>query len=191
MRLRTAVQRSLVGPAGEHFVLFRLYQQGMLASLSPPGSPTVDVLVLAADESVIATLQVKTRTRGTNKGWHMNSKQEHMSAPRCFYAFVDMDVPEGAMPITYIIPSSEVAKMLAASHKAWLAIPNHRDNPMRNVRPSHPFRVPGYPDGWMDQYREAWGRLGTAVEANREPLNNGEIEAATYIPALLPTPPGT
>ena len=191
MALRTAVQRSLIGPAGEHFVLFRLYQQGMLASLSPPGSPTVDVLVLAADERVVATLQVKTRTRGADKGWHMNVKHEHISAPRCLYAFVDMEVPEGVMPITYIIPSGQVAKMLAASHKAWLAIPNHRDNPMRRVRPSHPFKVPGYPDGWMDQYREAWAQLRVAIEKKPELLNNGEIEPTTYIPALLPTPSGT
>lgn len=57
------LEKALVGPAGEHFVLFRLYQQGMLASLSPPGSPTVDVLALAPDESVIATLQVKNSHR--------------------------------------------------------------------------------------------------------------------------------
>lgn len=62
VRRRSALQKALVGPAGEHFVLFRLYQHGMLASLSSPGSPTVDVLVLAHDESVIATLQVNTRT---------------------------------------------------------------------------------------------------------------------------------
>jgi hypothetical protein len=93
-RARSTLEKALVGPAGEHFVLFRLYQQGMLASLSPPGSPTVDVLVLAPDESVIATLQVKTRT-GVNRGWPMSEKHEHISEPRCFYAFVDLRFQPG------------------------------------------------------------------------------------------------
>jgi hypothetical protein len=190
MPTRTALQKSLVGPAGEHFVLFRLYQQGMLASLLPSGAPTADVSVLAADESVVATLQVKTRTAGDDKGWPMNAKHEHIRAPRCFYAFVDMEVPKDTMPITYIIPSSEVAKMLVASHKAWLSIPHHHDTPMRRVKSTHPFEVPGYPDGWMEQYRESWDRLKSVVEQNREPLNNGEL-GTRYLPGLLPTPPGT
>lgn len=100
VRRRSALQKALVGPAGEHFVLFRLYKRGMLASLSPPGSPTVDVLVLAHDESVIATLQVKTRT-GVHMGWQMSEKHEDISA----HAFVDLDVPEGHLPVTHIIPS--------------------------------------------------------------------------------------
>jgi hypothetical protein len=166
MPRRTAIQKSLVGPAGEHFVLFRLYQQGMLASLSPPGSPTVDVLVLAADESVIATLQVKTRTRGS--GWVMGEKHERIAQPRCFYAFINLDVAEGAMPVTYIVPSAEVAGVVAGSHKAWLAIAGkggraHRDNPVRQLRPRHSYDVAGYPDGWMDQYLERWDFLKAVV----------------------------
>jgi hypothetical protein len=174
---RPQIQKSLVGPAGEHFVLFRLYQLGMLASLSPPGSPTVDILVLSVDEKVIATLQVKARTTGPDKGWPMGEKHEHFSQPRCFYAFVDLEVPEGTVPVTYIVPSSEVAKMVAASHKAWLAAPGkggraHRDNPMRRVSPAHGFVVPGFPDGWMDQYRERWDLLSAIVGQVK-----GEFEA--------------
>src|SRR5262249_53969941 len=141
---RPQIQRSLVGPAGEHFVLFRLYQLGMLASLALPGSPTVDVLVLSIDEKVIATLQVKTRTTGPDKGWPMNEKHERFAQPRSYYAFVDLEVAEGSMPVTYVVPSAEVAKMVASSHKAWLATPGvggraHRDNPMRRVKPAHDF----------------------------------------------------
>ncbi len=188
---RTTVQRSLIDRAGKHFVLFRMYQQGGRACLSPHGSPTIDVLVLAADERVIATLRVKTRARGDDKGWQMNVKDEGIRAPELFYAFVDMEVAKDAMPITYIIPASKVANMLAASHRAWLAIPNHRDSPARRVKPTHKFKVPGYPDGWMEQYREAWDRLMPALERGRPPLSDGEFDATTYIPALLPTPSGT
>jgi len=149
-------------------VLFRLYQQGMLASLSPPGSPTVDVLVLAADESVIATLQVKTRTYGADKGWHMSEKHEHISQPRCFYAFVDLEVSEKMLPVTYVVPSGEVAKVVAASHRIWLAMPGkggraHRDTPIRRLKPVNDPPIPGYPAGWLDHYRERWDLLKAIV----------------------------
>jgi hypothetical protein len=163
---RSELAKSLVGPAGEHFVLFRLYQQGMLASLSPPGSPTVDVLVLAADESVIATLQVKTRTYGADKGWHMSEKHERIAEARCFYALVDL---EPAPPVTYIVPSAVIADVLRRAHRAWLAKPGkhgqaHRDNPMRRVKPAHDFTVAGYPDGWLEQYPERWDLLKAAIK---------------------------
>jgi hypothetical protein len=59
---RTKVEKALVGPAGEHFVLYQLYRHGMLASLAPPGTPTVDILVLATDQSVVATVQVNPKS---------------------------------------------------------------------------------------------------------------------------------
>ena len=63
----TPLQCALVGPAGGHYVLSRLCRQGMRASLAPPGFPTVDVLVLAYYQSMIASLRVKTRTTGRTR----------------------------------------------------------------------------------------------------------------------------
>jgi hypothetical protein len=164
----TPLQRALVGPAGEHYVLFRLYRLGMLASLAPPASPMVDVLVLTPDQKVIASLQVKTRTYGRDKGWHMRDKHELIVEPRLFYAFVDLE-PEP--PVTYIVPSSVVADVLRRSHQAWLDTPGrhgqpHRDNPMRRVLPAFVEEVPGYPPGWLEKYREQWSVLTAEVVAN-------------------------
>jgi hypothetical protein len=165
---RSALQKALVGPAGEHYVLFRLHQQGMLAALSPERSPTVDVLVLSPDESVIASLQVKTRTYGRDKGWHMRQKHESISHPRYFYAFVDLE-PE--VPVTYIIPSRVVADVLLKSHQAWLSAPGARgqqrnDNPMRRIQPVYPDEFPGYSPHWLNEWRERWDLLTAAVGAD-------------------------
>lgn len=163
---RTQFQKALVGPAGEHYVLFRLYQQGFLASLAPPGSPTVDVLVLSPDETIIASLQVKTRTYGRDQGWHMSKKHEDIVAPRLFYAFVDLE-PE--LPVTYIIPSNVVASAVSQSHRAWLTTPGrggrpHRDHDLRRIQPMFDNDLPEFPSGWMEQYREAWHLLKEAVD---------------------------
>jgi hypothetical protein len=166
----TPLQKSLVGPAGEHYVLFRLYRLGMLASLAPPGAPTVDVLVLATDETVIASLQVKTRTYGADNGWHMSIKHESISEPRLFYAFVDLE-PE--LPVTYIVPSNVVADVIKKSHQAWLAAPGargqqHNDTKFRKIRPAYPNEFPGYAKDWLDEWRERWDLLRSAVASGKE-----------------------
>jgi hypothetical protein len=163
---RTRLERALVGPAGEHYVLSCLYRRGMFASLAPPGAPTVDILVLDADETVIAAVQVKTRTYGPDRSWHMRDKHEEIIEDRYFYAFVDLE-PEP--PVTYIVPSAVVADVVRKSHQVWLDTPGvrgqpHKDGPMRRLGPEYRFTVPGYPAGWLDQYREQWDLLKVAIE---------------------------
>ena len=164
---RTPLQKALAGPAGEAYVLFRLYQRGMLASLAPPGSPTVDVLVLAPDETVIASLQVKTRHHGRDRGWMLRKKHESIVQDRYFYALVDLE-PDS--PVVYIVPSAVVADVIAKNHRAWLNAPGrggrpHQDNEMRRVAPDYgDLEVPGYPAGWLDQYRERWVLLERVIE---------------------------
>ena len=99
----------------------------------------------------------------------MSEKHERISQRRYFYAFVDLEVPDGQMPVTYVIPSEVVSEVVRQSHKTWLNTPGlggreHRDNPVRRVRPAYGFPVPGFPAGWMEQYRERWELLRTAVE---------------------------
>lgn len=147
-------------------MLFRLLQQGILASLAPSGAPTVDILVLSPDETVIANLQVKTRTYGTDGGWHMKAKHELIAEDRYFYAFVDLEPDD---PVTYIVPSAIVADVLRRAHAAWLATPGrdgrpHKDHDMRRILPMYGFAVPGYRPGWLDEYYERWDLLAAVLD---------------------------
>jgi hypothetical protein len=165
---RTALEKALVGPAGEHYVLFRLFQRGLMASLAPPGAPNVDILVLATDESAIASVQVKTRNYGADGGWHMNVKHETIFHDRFFYIFVDLE-PE--VPGTFVVPSEVVAKVLTNSYRAWLNAPgkggkSHREHNLRRMVPSWGFEVEGFSNGWLDEYREKWELLSAPVGDN-------------------------
>ena len=169
---RAKLRRSLIGPAGEYFVLYRLNSLGLLASLSPQNSPTVDILAFDPDETVVATLQVKTRTKGSDRGWHMHEKHEEVVKPRLFYAFVDLEDSLGqenpGHPDTYVVPSGVVADVLSLSHRVWLETPGrggrpHRDHPMRRLLPTYSPSPPGYPPGWLEQYRERWDLLTEAL----------------------------
>jgi hypothetical protein len=162
--IRPALQRSLVGPAGEHYCLAQLMLRGYLATPAPPGTPDVDILVLSPDGvTVAATVQVKTRTYGRDQGWHFKDKHERLVADRMFYALVDF---EPAAPAVYIVPSARVATILAEGFQVWVTTPGARgqqrnpDNPMRRLLPNMGEGVTSGPPRWLDPYRERYDLLG-------------------------------
>jgi hypothetical protein len=153
----------LVGSAGEHYVLYKLHRLGMLSAPAPRGYKAVDLVVLNPDRSVAASLQVKTRTKGRDGGWHMHEKHEKLILPGLFYCFVDLQ-PE--TPATYLIPSEVVAEVISRAYRIWLATPGrngrvHQETEFRRVQPAYEYPVPGYPNGWMEQFREHWRQLLT------------------------------
>ena len=155
------IPTSLVGAAGEHFVMFQLYRRGLMVGQPPQGVPDVDLLVLDESAKVLTNLQVKTRTKGADGGWHMKVKHEHLVSDRLWYVFVDMELES---PVSYIIPSKVVAQAVSRAHAIWLASPGkngkaHQQTDMRRIRPTYPFDVPDFPPGWMDQFRENWDAL--------------------------------
>jgi len=72
------IPTSLTGAAGEHFVLYKLFRQGLRAGRPPEGKPEVDLLILDERHDVVISLQVKTRARGSDGGWHMSAKHESL-----------------------------------------------------------------------------------------------------------------
>src|SRR6202171_4572807 len=112
---RSALERSLVGPAGEHFVMYQVHMRGQLAALAPRNLPQADLMVVASDGSTSALVQVKPRTRGADGGWHMRDKHKELVLPRLFYCFVDF---EPQAPITYIRPRRVVSTVVPHSHRA-------------------------------------------------------------------------
>jgi hypothetical protein len=157
----SSVSSVLVGAAGEHYVMYKLARAGILVGQPPQGVANVDLLILDESANVLTNLQVKTRTKGADGGWHLKAKHENLRSGRLWYVFVDME-PDS--PVCLIIPSDVVADAVKISHATWLSTPGkngqpHRDTDMRRIRPTYPFEVQGFPPGWMDKYREAWHLL--------------------------------
>jgi hypothetical protein len=158
----------LVGAAGEAYVLYQLYRRDLIAAPAPSGAPIADLIVFDPKMSVGSMIQVKTATRARGR-WVMgekNSRPEHVH-PRLFYALVDL---EPDTPAVYLVPSDVVADVLRASTDVWLRTPGrhgqpHNDNPVRSLMRRYPFEVPGYPDGWLDAYRDRWDYLSAEPPA--------------------------
>ena len=151
---------TLTGAAGEHLVLSRLLQRGIVAAQAPEGVRKVDILVSPLDGGKPIFLQVKSRQFGSDGGWHMRKKHEEMKEANLFYCFVDF---EPQHPKVFVVPARIVANAIAEDHRIWLEMPGrkgqaHNDHDMRRIRPE----MFSMPEGWMDEYLEDWSSLGVA-----------------------------
>jgi hypothetical protein len=69
-----ASQSTLLGAAGEHFVMSEMLRRGYIAALAPQGVPNADIVVTDIEGTRLCSLQVKTRRDiGSDGGWHMKS----------------------------------------------------------------------------------------------------------------------
>jgi hypothetical protein len=158
---------SLLGAAGEHYVMSQLLRRGLIAALAPVGVPTADIVVTDDIGERACALQVKTRRAiGSDGGWHMKSKHEHIRGASLFYVFLSFPADFGQLPDAFVVPSTVVADALSASHKAWLAIPGrngkpHIDSEVRRFLPDYSKvgLADTYGPGWLEQFRDGWDSL--------------------------------
>jgi len=146
-----------------------LLRRDYIAALAPQGVPNADIVVTNVACDQLCSIQVKARRDiGSDGGWHMKAKHENIRGERLFYCFVDFGKSAKEIPSIYVIPSTIVAATLSASHQKWLSAPGrngqaHKDGPMRRFMPDYTriFGTEGnpYPQGWLDQYRDAWRLL--------------------------------
>lgn len=161
---------TLVGAAGEYYVLTRLCLRGYIAALAPKGVPNADIVVTDVNGTRLFAVQVKARIgKGADKGWHMQAKHETLIAPLLFYCFVDFT--DQAAPVTYVVPSRVVAEVITKTHHTWLVRPGkngraHQDSNVRRFCPNYRDlpELPEYGVGWLEPYREAWHLLSTGKE---------------------------
>lgn len=157
---------SLLGAAGEHYVMSQLLRRGYIAALAPAGVPNCDIVVTNDIGDRLFAVQVKTRRDiGSDGGWHMRAKHEHLRSPTLLYCFVDFGRGPNDHPSCYVVPSEIVATTLADAHAAWLGQPgkrgqNRKDNDLRRFLPSYEnIGLEKRCSGWLDPYREAWPQL--------------------------------
>src|SRR6266852_9600700 len=123
-------QSTLLGAAGEHYVLCQLLRRGYIAALAPLGVPNADILITDVDGQRLVAIQVKTkRNIGTDKGWHMKPKHERLVSNSLYYCFVNFGNDLDDRTQTHVVPSSVVATALRDSHQHWLKTPGAKAQP--------------------------------------------------------------
>ncbi len=173
IKLIKTMPSPLTGPAGEHYLLYRLLQKNYVAGLAPENAPNSDIIATNVAGTKAAAIQVKTRRPiGSDAGWHMKEKHESITGERIFYCFVDLKTDESQSPDVYIIPSGTVASVLKETHKIWLKQPGkrgqaHNPTDMRRLLPDYSSVLKLTADqdnkfgkGWINKYKENWSILG-------------------------------
>lgn len=86
---------TLLGAAGEHYVMSLLLRQGFITALVPVGVPNCDIIVMDDMGDQLCAVQVKTHVdKGSDGGWHMSKKYESVNSPRLFYTFLILVSPQ-------------------------------------------------------------------------------------------------
>jgi hypothetical protein len=164
-------QTTLLGAAGEYYVMSQLLRRGLIAALAPVGVPNCDIIVSDEIGDRLSAIQVKTRQeKGTDGGWHMRKKHEDIVSPGLFYAFVDFGKSLDDHPACFLIPSKVVAEVIGQSHKVWLETPGkmgqqRNGSDLRRLLPDYD-RLGidiGRGEGWLEQYRNVWHNLQKPV----------------------------
>lgn len=179
-------QSSLLGAAGEHYVVCQLLRRGYIAALAPLGVPNADILITDTEGRRLVAIQVKTRRNiGADKGWHMKPKHERLVSASLFYCFVNFGDGLEDRTKTHVVPSGVVAGAIRESHQYWLKTPGvkgrpHKDSLVRRFLPDY-TKVFGkdhsrYGPNWTDKYLEAWELLGPP---QKDPIEVAEPESAS------------
>ncbi|HEV2673808.1 MAG TPA: hypothetical protein VGV37_04650 [Aliidongia sp.] len=180
----TASKSTLIGAAGEHYVMWRLLRQGLIAALAPTGVPLADIIVTDDIGHRVSAIQVKTRSgKGADQGWHMKAKHEEIVSETIFYVFVDFGAATFEREAScHVVPSAVVADVLRRSHRQWLGTPGrggraHKDHDMRRLLPDYDrMGLPiGCGSGWLEPYRDAWPLLHGDIT---HPTNTNSSEAS-------------
>jgi len=162
---------TLIGAAGEHYVMSILLRQNLICTLAPVGAPDFDILITERDGKKVSTIQVKTTT-GNTGGWQMREKHEKPIAGM-FYCFVNFWHETDKLPECYIVPSEKVANILQNDHQSWVNTPakngkTRNNGDMRKLCRDHTKNLGSnteYCEGWLNKYKNNWDQLRSKKDA--------------------------
>src|SRR3546814_10036305 len=98
---------SLLGAAGEHYVMPQLLRRGFIAALAPVGVPIADIVITNDAGERACALQVKTRREiGSDAGWHRKARHEGIRSASLFYVFLSFRNDLQRLPDAFVIPSA-------------------------------------------------------------------------------------
>jgi hypothetical protein len=158
---------TILGAAGEHYVMCQLLRRNLIAALAPVGVPNADIVVTDHVGDRLCAIQVKVRRDiGSDGGWHMRKKHEGIVSTSLFYCFVDFGKDLKDHPKCWVVPNAIVARTLSLSQQKWLSLSGkrgepHKDSDFRRFLPNYDRIQLGteFGAGWLDPYLEAWNLI--------------------------------
>jgi hypothetical protein len=172
-----AGEGTLIGNAGEYYVVAELLKRGIVASLAPRNAPGFDVL--ATKGHFTTRIRVKTKSEQYND-WQWMAKVDgtifrDLLTTSDFTALVNLTQRTCDMAF-FIVPTSRVHDWLVSDFNRWVATPGKNG---RQHDPTNRKRHLGYREHAQDleSYRDRWDILWeTSVPQNNQ-LTSGATQA--------------
>ena len=157
---------TLIGNAGEYFVVGELLRRGIVAALAPRNTPGFDVV--AVDGMASANIRVKTRTAAADS-WTWQAKSDGAIfrdvTENDFTVMVDLK--EAGLNVDYyIVRTEDLEESLVRDYNHWLATPGgggreRREHKMRRCGNWDPHLA------WLDGARGSWQVITDWLKASK------------------------
>lgn len=154
-----AGQGTLIGNAGEYYVMAELLKRGVVAGLMPRNAPSFDILATSGDRTV--RIRVKTKSAQYDN-WRWIVKKDktlfrELSRNGDFTVLVNPADDTKDLEF-FVVPTHVLSKWLCDGFEEWRSTPGKNgrqrdpENPMRALYFSHEAKR-------LEPYRNAWGSL--------------------------------
>ena len=125
-----AGEGTLIGNAGEYYVMGELLKRGIVAALAPRNAPAFDIL--ATKDNVTIRIRVKTKTEDYSV-WQYSVKKDgsilrNLSKNGDFTVLVNLADETKDLKF-YIVPSYLINKLLKEGFDKWLKTPGKYNRP--------------------------------------------------------------
>jgi hypothetical protein len=124
------------GAAGVHLVVAQLSLKGYVALATTRNLKSVDIVAFNEALNRFAFIQVKTtdkpkggwpcHTIRKEDSWEVDLRRALDRGERFFYVFVSLPTVSQPQPAYYVVPSAEVAEMIACDVKRYLSKPGRK-----------------------------------------------------------------
>lgn len=153
---------TLIGNAGEYYVVAELLKRGVIAALAPRNAPAFDILAVQGAKTV--RIRVKTKSEEYDI-WQWTVKKDgtifrDISEHDDFTVLVNLTDDHHLMDY-FIVPTFQLNSWLVQDYQVWLDTPGKKGQPHNDTNPKRHLPYSEYQER-LDTYRNHWELLWTA-----------------------------
>ena len=151
---------SLIGNAGEHYVVAELLKQGVIAALTPRNTPAFDIL--ATKGKVSARIRVKTKSEQYDH-FQWNIKKDgtifrEISRNNDFIVLVNLKT-KLERPDFFIVPTMQINRWPVSEYKKWLKTPGKNNRPHSPDNKQRHLSFKKFEKVLIAKYSDNWGAI--------------------------------
>ncbi len=159
---------TLIGNAGEYYVMAELLKRGWIAALAARNAPDFDIL--ATKDGRVVKIRVKTKTEQFDP-WQWVVKQDgvifrNLTDNGDFLVLVNLTENHQKMDY-FILPTSMIDHILKKDYQLWLDTPGVKGQPHNPANKKRTMSYKKYQQ-FLDEYRNHWDLLKTTGDRKVE-----------------------